>query len=217
MQESLEEAAAEPAGQAGRRGRGPGGGGCFWEGHSRRGVLLLPGPGKGSSEPSETPVTLAPSTYNAGCKLPRGSGPRECAELCGAWSEGETWPLPAEVKADESGWPCTWPAAKFTGAWIRPGRASLRSWHWSQALGKSRVSINTAHRVGPSRPGAQPGGRAALRGQCVPLQLGLQNLLLGAPGIFFLLGWGMCMVTFNLVRRAAWDGRRAVTGQIDGT
>lgn len=35
-------------------------------------------------------------------------------------------------------------------------KASLRSWHWSQALGKSRISINKAHGVQPSGPGAQP-------------------------------------------------------------
>lgn len=152
------------------------------------------GPGEGSwqrCEPWEAPVTLAPSTCNAGRKPPRGSGPRACAEPCGAWSVGDPWPLLPEVKADESGWPCTWPAARFTGAWIGTGRASLRSGHWSQALGKSRVSVNTAHSVRPSRPGARPGRRVVLRGQRVPLGLGLQDLLRGALGIFFLLGWGM--------------------------
>lgn len=41
-------------------------------------------------------------------------------------------------------------------------------------------------------------------------------MLRGAPGTFFLLGW-VCMVTFTLVRRAAWETKQAVTGHIDGT
>lgn len=59
-------------------------------------------------------------------------------------------------------------------------------------------------------------GEERLRGQCVPLERGLQDVLRGAPGTFFLLGW-VCMVTFTLVRRAAQETKQAVTGHIDGT
>lgn len=59
-------------------------------------------------------------------------------------------------------------------------------------------------------------GEERLRGQCVPLERGLQDVLRGAPGTFFLLG-RVCMVTFTLVRRAAQETKQAVTGHIDGT
>lgn len=72
-----------------------------------------------------------------------------------------------------------------------PGKASLRSWHWSQALEKSRISINRAHGAEPCRLRVQPEQSVALRGQGVPLKLNLQVLFLRALGILFLLSWGV--------------------------
>lgn len=165
-------------------------------------VIPVAGKGQLAAEPSKAPVTLAPSTCDTSHNRSQSllgllSGPCVCAEPRGEWSEWETWSPPSGGQGRME-----WVGLHPVGCQVHrgtdqeefqlagPGKASLRSWHWSQPLEKSRISINRAHGVEPCRLRAQPEQRVALRGQGVPLKLNLQVLFVRALGILFLLSWG---------------------------